>query len=165
MPWLNDRTIRLINKKHKLFIALKRKLISYAFFKAYARDLAYLVHRIKCKYIRNRFSTCNEDSKKTWQTINMVYNRKNKRHVKTIKLNDNTVTNDENTIMEEFMNFFRDKPLNIHAGIGKSIVNYDYLIPYNEDSMCLNMTNSEEIKRIIIGLKNKGGDILLPVKF
>ena len=78
MPWLNDRVIRLINKKHKMFIALKRKLVSCHCFKVYAKDLSELISRLKCKYIKNKFTTCKGDSKKTWQMINLIYNRKNR---------------------------------------------------------------------------------------
>jgi hypothetical protein len=70
----------------------------------------------------------------------MVYNRKNRQYVKTIKLSDDSETSDDKIIAEEFKKYFKDKPLNIHSNIDKPILNYDYLIPNNNISMLMQMT-------------------------
>ena len=67
--------------------------------------------------------------------------------------------------MEEFNKFFNDKPLTIHSNISKSVLNYDYLISCNNKSMLMEKTSSEEIRKIICNLNNKGGDIVMPVRF
>ncbi len=46
-PWISIQAMNFINKKHKLFIALKRKLISYAFFKAFSTVLKIYLKRLK----------------------------------------------------------------------------------------------------------------------
>ncbi len=63
-PWINIQAMNFINKKHKLFIALKRKLISYGFFKAFTAVLKIYLKRLKTLYYRYNFNVFKHDSKK-----------------------------------------------------------------------------------------------------
>ncbi len=64
MPWLNSEILQLINKKHKLFIALKKGLVSYFKYKSYAQILKMLLDRLRMLYFKKKFeSVKNENGK------------------------------------------------------------------------------------------------------
>ena len=164
MPWLNDRVVNLINKKHKLFLALKRKHISYGQFKSYCKILAELINRLKQAYFKNRFKNALNDSKKTWTLINMIYGRSKKRFVRLMKISEDTVSNDEQLIANKFNEFFTGIPVEIENSITRSVLNYNNLVPMHNKTLYFQVTSPLEIFDIIQHFK-KGGGLNMPVKF
>ena len=63
-PWLSNDILKLINKKHKLFIAVKKKLYPYNAYRAYCDLLKILINKSKIYYMKSKFSSLKHDSKK-----------------------------------------------------------------------------------------------------
>ena len=54
MPWLTDDIIACIDNKHKLFIALKERRITYAVFSFYCKSLKILLNIVEKRYHRKQ---------------------------------------------------------------------------------------------------------------
>ena len=67
MPWVTKNVWKLVHKKHKMFICLKRKQISYEYFNAYSQLLKFCLEKLKANYFVNKFSNDKNDSKKTME--------------------------------------------------------------------------------------------------
>ena len=165
MPWLNSRVIKLINKKHKLFLALKRGYITYNYFKYYSNLLAHLIQRLKKDYFKFKFLNVANDSKKNWDLINMVYGRKKKRTIKLIKLPNNSTTSDKQVIAEVFNDYFSNIPVETHRNIKKSRLDYGHLIPVSNKSIYFQPALPDKILNIINKSIKKGGGLDMPAKF
>ncbi len=57
MPWICDKGIKLIHAKHKLFIDLKKGIISYQVFCAFSKLLKILIYKLRKNYFRHKFSS------------------------------------------------------------------------------------------------------------
>jgi hypothetical protein len=166
-PWLSKQIMKFIDKKHKLFIALKRQLISYNYFKAYSNVLRIMINRAKTLYFRHKFVTCNNDSKKIWKVMNNILgrNKKGQSSFNEVKLSDDTITSDPRVIANEFNKYFNSVPKETQANLKKSLFDYLYLIKENNNTLSLDRTCSAEIIKIITALKNKGNSSKIPLKF
>lgn len=165
MPWLSTDTIKHINKKHQLFKALKRGLLSYATFKNFCKQLKRLIELLKRNYFNEKFCRHKSDGKKTWQIINFISGRGKKRQVQTIKLPDGSIIDNEVGIAENFNEYFSSIGQETQSNLNPPLLKYDTLIPENTCSMFLTPSSRSEVKSVIKGLKNKGGSLDLPIKF
>ena len=104
MPWVTDRIMKLIDKKHKLFILLKRRLITYQVFKAYSNLLQIVLKRLKREYFINIFRNSSNDSKTTWKLINNVLGQKKKHAIKEMSINDSLIS-DPKIIADNFVEY------------------------------------------------------------
>ena len=165
MPWITDRVIKLIDKKHKLFRLLKLKIISYPFFNAYAKLLKILLSKLKQRYFSKKFSEHKADSKKTWELINIIYGKGKKRRVKTIKLQNDSITSDAKKIADEFNSYFSSIPISTQSKLQRATQTYDHLTPFNSKSFYLYATSAMEITSTIKSMNKKGGSLNMPINF
>ena len=166
-PWLSKEIMRFINKKHKLFIALKRNLISYNYFKSYSNVLRFLIDRAKVLYFRHKLGTCNNDSKKLWKVMNNILgrNKKGSSLLNEIQLDDGTIVTDSENVANEFNRYFNSIPKETQVNLKKPLFDYMYLVPINNNTLTLHPTCSAEIIKIINAFKNKGSSSNIPLKF
>ncbi len=54
MSWVTGEIIQLINKKHKLFSALKKGIVSYLKYKSFAQILKMLLSRLRMLYFKRK---------------------------------------------------------------------------------------------------------------
>lgn len=162
-PWITSKIIKLINKKHKLFILLKRNIIPYYIFKSFSNILQTLLKRLRYEHFKRKFEQTS-DSKKTWGVINDILGRKGK--YKEIKemLIDGISTSDQQEIGRKFCEYFCDLPRLAQRNINKSFKNYDNLIPINENSISLYFATPKEVYDLINKLNNKSSKHDIPVK-
>ena len=165
MPWIDGRIRTLINNKHKLFLRLKRKQITYAYFKAYSNLLSYVIGVRKRNHFSSKFTNCENDSAKLWSTINSVFGRKRKTWIHEIKLSDGTIISDKQRMSHEFNKFFINKPKIINSGIQQSVYDYGDLVPNNNKSFRMLPAREDEVIQIMRKLKNSGGGLELPIRF
>ena len=158
MPWITKRILKLINKKHKLFICYKRDQIPFEVYKAYAHILAIVLKRIRESYYKNRLNQPN-DCRKTWSVINEILGRDRKYSaIKEILLNGEFVTDTE-VISQQFCEYFSSIPIQTQNKLNEPINNYSELIPLNEQSLSFRQTTPTEIEKVINGLHKKGRGI------
>ena len=165
MPWLSGEVIQLINKKHQLFRCLKLGLVHYQLYKTYSKTLQILIKKLKSNYYSSKFVKYRNNSKKTWQLINVIYGRGKRRVIKTIRLSNGNLSSDEKDIADDFNAFFTSIPLKTQSDLNAPLYNYDHLIPNNIFSMYMCPTTSKEMEKIIKNLNNNGSTVDLPIKF
>lgn len=165
MPWLTNDIMKLIHKKHKLFIALKKKLFPYAAYRAYSDLLKILINKVKMKYMRNSFKSNKNNSKKLWKSVDTILGRKSKNNLvhNEIKLSDNTVLKNNTDIAEAFNNYFNSIPTETQANLGPPIRDYSHLIPVCPNTLVFSESTPAEFMAVIQNLNNKGGTIELPI--
>ena len=165
MPWLTNDIMKLIRKKHKLFIALKKKLFPYAAYRAYSDLLKILINKVKIKYMRNSVKANKRDCKKLWGFVDTILGRKSNKGLVNfeIKLPDNTVIKNNSDVAEAFNNYFNSIPTDTQASLGHSLQDYGHLIPICENSLVLSESTQAELLSVINNLNNKGGTIELPI--
>jgi hypothetical protein len=165
MPWLDADILHCINKKHKLFILLKRKCITYECYKTYSALLKLLLSESKNLYFNERFKKNKGDSKHTWKIINSVLGKN--RNTKPIILQDATGNdiNDTVVLAKMFNDYFTEIPHKAQANLGNSINNYSDLVTQNEKTIFLRPASVIEVSKLINSLENKGGSLKLPIKF
>ncbi len=73
MPWISDEVIKFLHAKHKLFIDLKKVIISYKVFSAFSKLLKILIYKLRKNDFRRNFSSNKNDSKYMWKTIKMYW--------------------------------------------------------------------------------------------
>ncbi len=108
MPWVNGEIIQLINKKHKLFSALKKGLVSYLKYKSYAQILKMLLVRLRVLYFKRKFESVKNDSGKMWKIIGDVIGKTLKKSyrpmVKFLQIKSFLPINSINTLIQYQLN-------------------------------------------------------------
>jgi exonuclease III len=165
MPWITTKISKLIRKKHKLFIALKRGFVTYTVFRAFSRLLDILINRIKILYYKNKFYNSRNDCRSLWKTVNGVLGRNKRSGISEIECSNGNKLSSEHEIANEFNNFFNSIPITTQSKLKKAIGDYNDLIPSNNSSIFLFPSTTNEISKIITGLKNKNNTLTLPIKF
>ena len=155
MPWLNPILINLINKKHKLFIALKKGYVNYNYFKAYTEILKLVLVNAKRNYFTHEFEKYNKSSKKTWETINKLYGKDKKSQPRLLTLDNGEEITDEEQIATLFNQYFANVASQAQANIDQPHQSYDHLIEFNNRSIFLAPTTPYEIESLIKGLSTK----------
>ena len=140
-----------------MFLQLKRKEITYNYFKAYSTTLSYVVNVKKRNYYNKKFSRNEGDCAKLWSTINSVFGRKNKTKIHEIKMSNGDLISDKKNIADQFNKFFIEKPKMINNNIQHSLHDYGDLVPENNKSFRMLPTTAEEIVWVAGKLKNGGG--------
>ncbi len=64
MPCVNGEILHFINKKYKLFSAMKKGLVSYLKYKSYAQILNMLLDRLRVLYFNRKFELVKNDNGK-----------------------------------------------------------------------------------------------------
>ena len=74
----------LCNQKHDLFRKYRRGLILYDHYSKFNKDFSLIIKKCKINYFRNKFHSCANDIKKTWETINSVIGGKRRQGLSEI---------------------------------------------------------------------------------
>ena len=153
MPWIDGRVKKLINTKHKIFLELKRKQVSYHYFKAYSDLLSYVIGMKKRSYYSKKFLNNRETSEKMWSTINGVFKRKKKSRIHELDQGDGNVISDDGEISKCFNKFFTEKPQKINNTIRSSVHDYGNLVPINNKSFRMMPTTTNDVAQVMIRLR------------
>jgi hypothetical protein len=165
-PWLDKSIRKFINKKHKLFIALKKGLISYIYFKAYSNVLRIMIDRARTLYYRFKFDNCSDNSRKMWKSINNLLGRNKNMTINynELVLNDGTCISDAQGIAEEFNKYFNSVPRETQAALDKPLFDYSDLVPGNDRSLLFTRANALEVESVIDKMKNKSNSSNIPLR-
>jgi hypothetical protein len=162
MPWASN-VWPLVNKKHKLFICLKRGQITYEYFNAYSQLLKIYLDKLKNRYFVNKFANNKNNGKKIWSTINDLLGRNKCSKINMIELEDNEIS-DQKEIAKNFNEYFTSIAKKTQDKLDPPIKNYNDLIPINEHSMFIFPTTNREISNIIKNFENKSNIEDLPIR-
>ena len=157
LPWLEDAC----NRKNKLYHAYVKN-------PTVANKVKYLkmkkftdkhINLAKSKYYKKYFEEYKQDSKKQWQMINNLLNRKTKNSgVPKLLDNSGNVINKPVDIAEKFNDYFVNIASNLKSQINSTrptnTPNYLFSEP-SPNSMYVNPVEPSEICDIINNLKNK----------
>ncbi len=151
MPWVNGQILQLINKKHRLFRALKNGLVSYLKLKYYAQILKMLLDRFRMLYFKRKYQSVKNDSGKLWKTIiDVIGKTKNNTYIKEIESSDHETLTDKKLIANVFNQYFNTLPTKTQSNLDPSLHSYDNLVPVNEHSVMTSI-----IENVITQLSNK----------
>ncbi len=163
MPWINTNVLKLINKKHKLFLMVKRKKLPYYIFNAYAKLLKILISKMKIYYYNSKLKADKNNCRKQWATINNILGRRKKFKMSDIEVPIIGLTNDLAIVTRSFNEYFVSTPLDVQSCLGPPQDIYNNLIQRNESSIFLTPSTPQEVTRTVQNLPNKNGLNDIPV--
>ena len=152
-PWLSTRLIKCIRKKHWLFRLLRRNIINYNMYKTYASLLRFVLAIAERNYQKIKFKSCQNNSRKTWQHLNKLLGRKITTNVDEFNVNGIVIRESEQ-IAQTFAEYFDEIPRITQANVGLSDVNLLHLVPINNNTLILYPAIENEVRTIILSLKN-----------
>jgi hypothetical protein len=161
-PWLSSRLIKCIRKKHWLFKLLKRNIITYNMYKAYASLLRFTLNIAERNYHKMKFKSCKNNSRKTWKHLNLLLGRSLSGSSEEFII-DGNVTQNNMQIAKSFAQYFDEIPRITQNSVGLCNLDLLSLVPINNGSLFLNPTNVKEIRSIIGSLKNSNDLADIPV--
>ena len=165
-PWLDNKALHYINKKHKLYQLLKQGRVSHRLFKAYCILLKHYLILKKNNYFNCKFNSFQKNSKKLWKTINNIIGRNNKSScINSIFKEDGAIVTDANEIASEFNKFFQSIPAYTQNKLDPPLRDYNNLVNFNQRSIFLFQVSCNEIISLIDGLDSSKTSANLPVKF
>ena len=158
-PWINRKLKLCIKKKYRLFNLLKRGLISKQSFNTYRNVLIWVTKKMRQRYYREKFESNFKNSKRTWNNINDLLNRKKHNKISQIIDQHGTVYNN-NDLPNIFNNYFVDVVSSLIQHIPSGI-NYNYIneIKSNVNSCYFVPTSQNEINDIVQFMENKGNNL------
>ena len=164
-PWLTANALTFINKKHKLFRLVKNGQYPYCVFKAYCKVLKFYLEQLKKNYYNSKFKNFQRNSKKMWDTINIILGRGKKDNIRTLKKDNGEVISDNGMIAQEFNSFFHSIPHETQSRLKQASSDYTHLVEPNNKSMFMHRIQSEEIVSIINQLDTNKSLSDIPTKF
>ena len=164
-PWCNRKLKLCIKKKYKLYIMMKRSIVSRRLFNIYKKLLIYINNKLRQDYYLNKFRESFHDQKRNWSNINEILNRKKSTEVNEVEYNGQNYKGDQlpNVFNYHFVNVIPSLTSNLPKGI-----NFEYFedilsIPH---SCFLNACTNFEMCKTLETLGNKGNVLYdIPSKY
>ena len=155
--WLTPGLKQSIKYKNKLYVKYRKQPNSEncKVYKTYKTLLCKILKKYERDHYENRFQSCRNNLKKSWDIIREVINKCKTKPIQH-KFNVNgQITNDEMTIAERFNTFFT----NIGSTLSNKIPHVtadpiSYINCENIGSLYLREVSEQEMSTIIKSLKN-----------
>ena len=124
-------------------------------YSAYNNKLKSVLKKAEKEHYQQCLEKCSDNLKKTWSIIKDALNiNKSSKINDTFKYNNN-ITTDKNFIANKFNDYFVNVGNTLAASIPKEGPSYKFFLPpSNSNSIFLEATTYDEIKRIISNMKN-----------
>ena len=150
---------KCIKIRDKLGKLANKKLISPDIFKRFRNQLVHKLRKAKENYFTNKFKSCQNNAKLTWNAINSVIRSKSKDL--TINLSDelnNSISKEE--VPNKFVEYFTSIASKLSSELPISEKNASsYLTDRIQNSFLYIPSSSEEIMKSITDLKDNGKGI------
>ena len=163
-PWLTSDLVKFINKKHVLFSMLSANQITRETYSLYCKKLKQLLNIRENEFHRNRLKACKFDSGKKWKHINALMGRNNDSTIKSITVGDNSIPPGEE-MTEVFHDLYLNLPVDMRSEIPPSNCDFNSKISRNINSFFLTKISGDEVKNVILKLKNNSSLSPIPTKF
>jgi hypothetical protein len=162
-PWLTKSAIRCIKFNYSLKKLVRNNIIPSRFLILYNKLLAKIIKILRDCYYDSLFNSGKKSSKKTWNAIYKLLDRKKNEEPKQILING-SLNNDSLAIANSFNEHFVNIPSIIHNSLADSNSNYRQLIPVKNKTMFIFPSTPNEVYFIISKLKNNSNITDIPVK-
>ena len=151
-PWLTTRLIKCIRNKHWLYRKFKQNVITYEMYQTYCKLLNLTLKMAEQDCYLSRFTEVKGNTSKSWKILNKMLGKHVNNHTQEFLIN-NTMTNDNKVISDNFGAFFDTVPKTLKDNIVRP--NDDLLgyIPFNTRSMYLFYATEDEVESVVKGLK------------
>ena len=159
-PWITPAIKVSIRKKSHYFKLYKAGIISLESRNRYRNQLNRVITSSRSEYYRKRFEDNQNDAKKTWNLINRITNRNNRKQTVKKLMNNDTIVTDNHEIGSIFNNFFTSIGSDLSNALPPSDVRFETYL----DSPCVRsffffQVTPSECEKIISSLKNSKTDI------
>ena len=161
LPWLEDACSR----KNRLYHEYVKKptpenKLKYDKLNAFCKKH---VDSAKTKYYKSQFEKYKNDSRKQWQIINGLLNRKNKNsNISSLRDSSGRTINTPSDMAESFNNYFSNVASNLknsdntNENLSDGTSNYEYYLKSPvSNSIYLNEVDASEVHRTIKNFQNK----------
>ena len=156
-PWMTDRLKECIMKKAKLYKLFLKGRIHKNVYTSYRNKLTHLIRKVKSLYYTRLFLENARNSKKVWDILNDLLNRKSKTLLDELKVSGVEL---KGKLLVDYINrFFINIALNIHTMLSSTLV-FRCLAPCVASSCFFRPADIPEINVLISGLKNRGNRII-----
>ena len=157
-PWLTQGlkdSIRMKNKLYRKYLKVK-SVANEMNYKSYRNKLNHIVKVAEKQHYSELLNNCQDNIKKSWQTIKGIVHRNKSNQLQTkFKLNNGSFTTDGYVISNKFIVFFINIGPNLAANIPKQNLSpLDFMNQPLLNSIYLSEVTSEEISNILKSLKN-----------
>ena len=165
-PWLTDSIIKLIRKKHSLFLQFKNKKITSQSYSAYCKGLKALIQLAESMYHRRRFFDLRSDMRKKWRHLNNLLGRGNQSTEVNNLLIDGVEISDQVEIGDSFSDFFSSIASKLQVLLPSPDEGFGLKIDRNPQSlMKFNQITEGEIIVSLNEVKNNSALSAIPSKF
>lgn len=162
-PWMTDRIISWIRKKHDIYQNIKDNKVTKEYFKKYKNTLGSAIKDAKNIYFMHKFTSLRNNIRKTWKLINDALGRSKISSINRLVINDEIIE-DQNLICSKFNEFFCSAAENLKQNLATSIRDHIDSVPITENTAFFQPTVSEDIFKSIKSLKNSR-NLEFPTKF
>ena len=149
-PWITKsilQSIKIRDNYQKKYIR-KQDSFWYKRYRYYRNKINILIKKSKKNYLRKFFQENFNNSKKTWNKINEILNRKRNQMTDIFLSDDGVMITNQKTISNRFNNYYINVAQNLIKEMGESNTEFqDYLKNPNEHSFFLNETTPDEIDK------------------
>ena len=146
-PWITKsilQSIKIRDNYQKKYIR-KQDSFWYKRYRYYRNKINILIKKSKKNYLRKFFQENFNNSKKTWNKINEILNRKRNQMTDIFLSDDGVMITNQKTISNRFNNYYINVAQNLIKEMGESNTEFqDYLKNPNEHSFFLNETTPDE---------------------
>ena len=153
-PWITNSMVTSMSNRDRLYTylqnhydpTLQRK------YNKIKKTLKKVIFAAKCKFFQNKFSLYQNNSKRTWRTINEVTSRKkrDKKTIQTIKMANGQCTSDAKIIANTLNDYFVNIGVNMSNQLPPAPLSHEHFLKRRQTrSFFLHPTDPGEILKII----------------
>ena len=158
-PWISRAILNSIKHKNDLFYKIKKrgKIELTHLYKKYSNKLNHTIHAAKKSHYNNLFDNFKTDSKRTWQTINNIINKRKSKLTlikKLINENGNYITDKKLICILLNQHFIENGPKLAKKIPNNQIPFQTYMGNPITNSIFISPTNSSEVSTLIKKMKH-----------
>ena len=159
-PWLTDKLLTCIKKKHKFYLMFKQGIITKKFYNDYRNLLTFAIRKTKQKYYQNCFVNAEKNVSKMWKLINNFMNKSKHSSLSSIRGTDNSIVSN----VKQVANVLNDSFVNVAVQLRHNLptINNNRTFddfPSNAQSIFLIRTTPHETEVTIASFENKNNSI------
>ena len=153
-PWFTPELHNLTKEKNKLYKKFTRRPITYGpEYRSIRNRLNNAIDYAKKVYYQNKLNHSQNSAKKSWDVLNEILNRSQKKSLCNSLLIDNNFSNDSNLIVNHFNQFFSTIGESIASSVGPSTRHFsDFLNGVYHDSLLLTPVTLDELLKAMCSL-------------
>ena len=156
-PWLSNKLLLCIRKRHAFYKLMKEGRLSQAFYNRYRNLVTFAIKQSKKKYYNNAFIAAKNSIQGTWRIINDLLDRRSKESIKELQIGDSgRTTTDPQIIATKLNEFFSSISSELHNALPPSDHQNQFdNFPSVPNSLFLAPTVAGEVSSVINSFESK----------